>query len=101
MLALVATSLVFIVPLELVHFPAAVLLGAMAGGIAIALRSGRLLIPTTPFALAQGLIGCLMARAIGLDILAEIGRDWPVFLAGVCSVLVVSTALGLLLAHWK
>lgn len=100
-LALCAASLAFIVPLELIHFPAAVLLGAMAGGVAIALRSGTLLVPSAPFALAQGLIGCLMARAIGLDILAEIGRDWPVFLAGVCSVLGVSTALGLLLARWK
>jgi hypothetical protein len=99
--ALVAASLAFIVPLELVHFPAAVLLGAMAGGIAIATFAGRLVVPMAPFALAQGLIGCLMARAIGPNILSEIGREWPVFLGGVCSVLVVSTALGLLLARWK
>ena len=76
-------------------------MGAMAAGVAIALRSGGLVIPAAPFALAQGLIGCLMAHAINLEILAEIGRDWPVFLGGVFSVLVVSTVLGILLARWK
>ena len=99
--ALVAVSAAFIVPLELVHFPAAVLLGAMAGGIVVATLAGSLVVPMVPFALAQGLIGCLMARAIGPDILSEIGREWPVFLGGVCSVLAVSTALGVLLARWK
>jgi hypothetical protein len=98
---LVAASLVFVVPLELVRFPAAVLLGAMAGGIVVAMFAGRLTIPFAPFALAQGLIGCLMARAIGPDILMEIARQWPIFLLGVCSVLVVSTTLGVLLARWK
>lgn len=100
-LALAAASVAFAIPLELVHFPAAVLLGSMGAGIVVALRSGALVVPTAPFALAQGFIGCLMARAIGLDILAEIGRDWPVFLGGVCSVLIVSTVLGVLLARWK
>jgi membrane AbrB-like protein len=99
--ALIALSAAFAIPLELVHFPAAMLLGAMAAGVVVATRAGRLVIPTVPFALAQGLIGCLMARAIGPEILSEIGREWPVFLGGVCSVLVVSTALGLLLARWR
>src|SRR4029077_15283930 len=49
----------------------------------------------------QGLIGCLVARSVGPAILVTMIRQWPVFLVGVCSVLVVSTSLGALLARWK
>jgi uncharacterized protein len=94
-------SLAFIVPLELMQLPAALLLGAMAAAILIAVFDGKVSVPRWPFALAQGLIGCLVARSIGPAILMTIARQWPVFLAGVCSVLLISTSLGALLARWK
>src|ERR1700723_2403134 len=94
-------SLGFIVPLELMHIPAALLLGAMAAAILVAVFDGKLAVPHWPFVLAQGLIGCLVARSIGPAILVTMVRQWPLFLAGVCSVLLISTSLGALLARWK
>ena len=98
---LLAASMVFIVPLELIHLPAALLLGAMAAAILVAVFDGKLAVPRWPFVLAQGLIGCLVARSIGPAILANMLRQWPLFLGGVCSVLLISTSLGALLARWK
>ena len=98
---LLAGSLAFIVPLELLNMPAALLLGAMAWGILVAALEGGLAVPVALFALAQGFVGCLMARSIGADILATMLKQWPVLLATVASVLVISTSLGVLLARWK
>jgi uncharacterized protein len=99
--ALLALSLAFIVPFELLRLPAALLLGAMAAAILVAVLEGKLAVPRWPYVLAQGLIGCLVARSIRPAILSTMVQQWPLFLAGVCSVLVVSTSLGALLARWK
>jgi len=98
---LLAASLAFIVPLEWIHLPAALLLGAMAAAILAAVFEAKLAVPEWPFVLAQGLIGCLVARSIGSDILTTMLQQWPLFLGGVCSVLVISTSLGALLARFK
>ncbi len=98
---LLLLSLAFIVPLELIRLPAALLLGAMAAAILVSVFDGKLSIPHWPYVLAQGLIGCLVARSIGPAILVTMVRQWPLFLAGVCSVLLISTSLGALLARWK
>src|ERR1700691_5360102 len=98
---LLLVSLAFIVPLELIHLPAALLLGAMAAAILVAVLDGKLAVPYWPYVLAQGLIGCLVARSIGPAILVTMLQQWPLFLAGVCSVLLISSSLGALLARWK
>jgi uncharacterized protein len=98
---LLIASLAFIVPLELMRLPAALLLGAMAAAILVAVFEGELAVPGWPYVLAQGLIGCLVARSVGPAILATMLQQWPLFLAGVCSVLVISTSQGALLARWK
>src|SRR5580658_2366883 len=98
---LLLLSLAFIVPLQLMRLPAALLLGAMAAAILVAVFDGKLAVPHWPYVIAQGLIGCLVARSIGPAILVTMGRQWPLFLAGVCSVLIISTSLGALLARWK
>ena len=98
---LLVASLVFIVPLEMLRLPAALLLGAMAAAILVAVFEGKLAVPHWPYVLAQGLIGCLVARSIGPAILVTMVQQWPLFLAGVCSVLIISTSLGALLARWK
>ena len=98
---LLAASLACIVPLELIRLPAALLLGAMAAAILVAVFEGKLSVPRWPYVIAQGLIGCLVARSIGPPILVTMVHQWPLFLAGVCSVLVISTSLGALLARWK
>ncbi|HMH27879.1 MAG TPA: AbrB family transcriptional regulator [Steroidobacteraceae bacterium] len=98
---LLLVSIALIVPLELVHLPAALLLGAMGAAILVAVFDGKLAVPHWPYVIAQGLIGCLVARSIGPAILVTMVRQWPLFLAGVSSVLLISTSLGALLARWK
>jgi membrane AbrB-like protein len=98
---LLLVSLALIVPLELVHLPAALLLGAMAAAILVSVFEGTLAVPSWPFVIAQGLIGCLVARSIGPAILARMLQQWPLFLGGVCAVLVISTSLGALLARFR
>jgi hypothetical protein len=93
-----AASVAFIVPLELARVPAAWLLGAMGAAILLAVFEGKLAVPRWPYILAQGLIGCLVARSIGPAILTTMLRQWPLFLGGVCSVLLISTSLGAVLA---
>ncbi len=83
------------------HLPAALLLGAMAAAILVAVFDGKLAVPHWPYVLAQGLIGCLVARSIGPAILVTMVQQWPLFLVGVCSVLLISASLGALLARWK
>jgi hypothetical protein len=98
---LLAASFALIVPLELLHIPAALLLGTMAAAVLVAVFDGKLVVPRWPYVVAQGLIGCLVARSIGPAILVTMYRQWPLFLAGVCSVLIISSSLGALLARWK
>jgi membrane AbrB-like protein len=99
--ALLALSLAFIVPLQLIHLPAALLLGAMGAAILVSACEGRPAPPQWAYVAAQGLIGCLVARSIGPGILGEMLAHWPVFLAGVVAVLLFSTLLGGLLARWQ
>lgn len=98
---LLVASLALIVPLEMIHLPAALLLSAMSAAILVAVFECQLAVPRWPYVLAQGLIGCLVARSIGPSILVTMVHRWPLFLAGVFSVLVVSTSLGALLARFK
>ncbi|MCW4115412.1 AbrB family transcriptional regulator [Aurantimonas sp. MSK8Z-1] len=98
---LLALSAVGVVLLELVHLPAALLLGPMAGGIVLAAGEARVRVPLLPFHLAQGIIGCMIAGSLTTDILGRIAADWPLFIGAVCSVLAASTALGWLLASLR
>ena len=98
---LLIASIAFVWLLELVRIPAALLLGAMAAGIVVAAFEGRIAAPKWLFVIAQGVIGCLVARSIGPDILPTMLRQWPIFLTCVCAVVFFGVALGGLLARWK
>jgi uncharacterized protein len=99
--ALVAATLVFVSLLELIGLPAAVLLGSMAAAVLLAWFEGRVRIPPWPFIIAQGVVGCLVARSVSRDIPMEMLRQWPVFAASIGMVVVFATALGLLLARFN
>ena len=92
-------STLLVLVLELFGLPAALLLGAMAAGILVAVMEGGLRVAPLPFTLAQAVIGCMIARSIKPEILGELLVDWPIFLAGVASVLAASSLLGWLLAR--
>jgi membrane AbrB-like protein len=95
---LLALSGAFIVFLEIAGLPAAFLLGPMIAAILLAVNDKKVEIPQTISLLAQGVIGCMIAQSIPLSILGELSRDWPIFVAGVVSVVVAACSLGWLLA---
>jgi membrane AbrB-like protein len=99
--ALLTLSLAFTVALELAHLPAALLLGPMVAAIVLASAQTRVRVPSLAFVLAQGAVGCLIARAVPRSVFREIGMDWPIFIGGVVLVIAAAGVLGYLLARWR
>ncbi len=99
--AVIIATLVFVPVLRLAGLPAALLLGSMAAAALLASFHGKVRIPAWSFILAQSVVGCLIARAIGSASTAEMARQWPIFLVGILTVMAFGAALGLLLARWK
>ncbi|MFA5122201.1 AbrB family transcriptional regulator [Zavarzinia sp.] len=98
---LVALSAAGVLLLEALHLPAALLIGPMVAGVVLAARGIEIKVPPLLFLLARGVVGAMIATAIKPSILGEIAADWPIFAAGVFSVLAASTGLGLLLARGR
>lgn len=98
-IVLLAGSVVLLGLLELIHLSAALLLGPMFAAIAVAAHGGEPKVPRSAYVFSQGVAGCLIARGITPDILAEIVRDWPVFVTCITSVILFSVALGGVLAR--
>jgi membrane AbrB-like protein len=66
----------------------------MLAAIAIAAAGGTARVPGWGFLLAQGLIGCMIAKLAPLSIAGELLNRWPIFVFGVLAVIAVSTLLG-------
>jgi membrane AbrB-like protein len=99
--ALLGVSLICVAAFELMRLPAALLLGAIAAGILLSWFEGRVRIPAWAFVIAQGFVGCLVARSITPDIVMTIVRKWPMFLGLIGAVIFFAAALGFVLARWK
>lgn len=99
-LGLLALSLVLVAGFEAMRLPAALLLGTMVAAMLLAAAGGGIRVPLRLFHLAQGLLGCLIARGIPLSTLAELMRHWPSFLAGIASVVAACAGVGWLMA-WR
>ena len=100
-IALLLLSLAFGGILLWLHLPAALLLGPMLAAIAIGAARGGINAPQPAFLLAQGFIGCMIAKMIPLSIVDEIGLHWPLFIIGVLSVILASGLLGWLLVRMR
>ncbi|MET0313813.1 MAG: AbrB family transcriptional regulator [Hansschlegelia sp.] len=96
--AMVALSAAFVIVLMLVRLPAALLIGPMAAAVIVAVSGGRPGAPKGVFVLAQGVIGCMIARGVPVSVVGEIAKDWPLALFSVVSVVIASNALGYALA---
>lgn len=81
------------------QLPAALLLGAAFSAIAFAASGRKSDIPRPAFVAAQSVIGLLMAHAVHWEYLGRIADQWPVFLFGIFSVIVVSYLIGYALAR--
>jgi uncharacterized protein len=99
--ALILLSLAIVPLLEWVHLPAAMMLGPLFAAIVVAAADGSIRVPVSSFVAAEAVIGCMIARAFQLPMLAEILRNWPLFLGGIVSVLIVSSSLSWLLMRLK
>lgn len=97
--ALLALSALLVGGLEFLRLPAALLLGSLAAAAALSALDIEVDLPAPVFAVAQAIVGCLIARAFQPSTIGAFARDWPLFLAGVLSVITVSAALGWLLAR--
>jgi uncharacterized protein len=93
-LALLVASAAIGALLEWLRVPAALLLGPMLAGIAIASAGATARVPDWGFLLAQGIIGCMIAKMAPLSIAGEMLSRWPIFVFGVLAVIAVSTCLG-------
>lgn len=76
------------------HVPAALMLGPLLAGIGFAAWGGKVPFPVPLFVIAQGIVGCLIARMVPLSIVGDIAGHWLLFTAGVLSVVAASSGLG-------
>jgi membrane AbrB-like protein len=99
--ALLIATAACVFAFELVRLPAALLLGAIAAAILLSWFEGRVRIPPFAFIIAQGFVGCMVARSITPDIVMTIFHRWPMFLILIGAVIFLAAALGYVLARWK
>jgi membrane AbrB-like protein len=92
--ALLGASVVGVAGFELMRLPAALLLGAIAAAILLSWFEGRVTMPPWGFVIAQGFVGCLVARAITPDIVMTLFRRWPMFLFLIGAVILFAAVLG-------
>lgn len=98
---LLAVTAALVAGLLALGLPAAFLLGAMGAAMIVAGRGATLRMPERLFALAQAVVGCLIARNFTPALFLTIGRHIGLFAGVTLSVLLVSTALGLALARLR
>ena len=92
--ALIAITLPVTALLLWLHAPAALMLGPLIAGIAFASAGGKVQFPVPIFAVAQGIVGCMIARMVPLSILGDIAGHWVLFSVGVVAVIAVSSLVG-------
>jgi membrane AbrB-like protein len=99
--ALIALSLILIPLFRAARLPAAAMLGPLTAAILITAAEGSVRIPLGSYVAAEAVIGCMIARAFELPMLAEVLRNWPLFLIAIVAVLIVSCGISWLLVRWR
>lgn len=97
-LPLLILSLLFVAMMELVHLPAALLLGPMFAGIILAILNRSVVVSKTSFGVAQAVVGAMIAHAIPPSVFGRIAADWPLFISCIVSVIFASAILGWIMA---
>ncbi|WP_420992988.1 AbrB family transcriptional regulator [Cupriavidus sp. 30B13] len=92
--ALAGFSAALAAALEWLGVPAARLFGPLLAGIMASAAGARLRVAPAAFLVSQGLIGCMIASMLPSWFYGTVAGRWPVFAAGVVSVIAVSGALG-------
>ncbi|QOV64020.1 AbrB family transcriptional regulator [Kosakonia pseudosacchari] len=97
-LQLIVLSLLFVTVMELIHLPAALLLGPMFSGILLAIFNRPVTVSKKSFATAQAVVGAMIAHAIPPSVFGRIAADWPLFISCIFSVIFASAILGWIMA---
>jgi membrane AbrB-like protein len=98
-LFLLVVTAALVALLYLIGLPAAFLLGAMGAAMLLVGRGGAVRLPDWIFGLAQGVVGCLIARSFTPALFRAVLQHFALFAGVTLSVLLVATALGLALAR--
>lgn len=98
---LLAASIVVSTLLELVHLPAAMLIGPLLCGIVAGVNQMEVRVARPLFGAAQAVLGCLIATSISLSIFSTIAADWPLVLFVVAVTMMASSLLGWMISRWK
>ena len=96
---LLVLSLIFAGLFDSVRLPAALLLGSMFAAILVAVANGAPKVTRTPFVLAQGIVGCLVARGLTAEIMVSLHDNWPLFVSVTVMVILACAGMGWLLAR--
>ena len=100
-LLLLAVSALIATLLELAHLPAALLIGPMIAGIIIGTNGAVVRVPKLLYALAQALVGVLIASSISSTIFSSFLADWPLLVGMVVATLSASSFMGWLISRWS
>lgn len=84
---------------ELLHLPAALLLGPMVAAIILAVRGYGVTLPAAAMTAAQGLVGMMVASVLPVSMMAEVMAQWPIVLAATLWTIAASALLGWLIAR--
>lgn len=79
--------------------PAALLIGPLLAGIALAASGKPVTVPRPFFLISQAVVGCLIARNLKPELLVAIGQEWPIFLGVSLLIFTSSFALGYVLTR--
>lgn len=100
-IALLVISAIVVFLLELVHLPAALLLGPMAAAVTMATMGAGIRIGSRGFTAAQGIVGMMIASNMPPSLFSELKADWPIFVVGVLSTVLAAAFLGWLMARTR
>jgi uncharacterized protein len=93
-LVLAALSVAFAAGLLFLHTPAALLLGPLFAAALVAARGGKASLPAPAVLLAQGVVGCLIAKMVPFSALVEFAEHWVPFAVGVAGVIASGVLVG-------
>src|SRR5882757_5840587 len=99
--ALISLSIGLAALLLWLHAPAALMLGPLVAAIVVASNGGKARMPLTPFVLAQGIVGCLIAKMVPLSIVGDVLSHWFLFSVGVLAVVAISSLLGWIMTRMQ
>jgi membrane AbrB-like protein len=91
---LLAASLLLGGVLQWARLPGALMLGPLAAAVVVQTAGGAVKIPRVMTAVAQAVIGCLVAQSITPAIIGGAARHWPVLLGVVALTVAASAAMG-------